>query len=122
MDFLTHARLWAHLLWIGWCLTVIFLAYASRGRRIRITHVPIGIGALLLLLLWFGGLFLSVRGAKLLPRGQIIPTLAALEMGAVVLAWAWLVLCGNRNYRIEFKRNGSTSLLVVVWLTVLFLG
>ena len=117
-----HVRVLAHLLGIGWLTSVFFLARASEGRTIRITHTPIGMSAILLLGAWFVLLVLTMRGVAVLPREAIVPSLAALELGGWVLAWVWLVWCGSENFRIEFRRNNRTSLLLIVWLSVLFLA
>lgn len=117
-----HVRVPAHLLAVGWLVLLFFLARASEGRSVLITHTRLGMMAIVLLGAWFGLLLLTVRGVAVMPREAIVPTLAALEMGGWVLAWAWLIWCGSENYRIEFRRNGHTSLLLIMWLTVLFLA
>lgn len=122
MDAVTHLRILAHLLWVAWAVTVFFLAYASRGKKIRITWVAVAMLALVALAAWFGVLLFTVRGVELLPRSATIPTLAGLELGSVLLAWLWVILCGSENYNIEFRRNDKTPILLVAWLSVLFLA
>ncbi len=117
-----HVRLLAHLLWTAWFTSLFFLAHAADGRAIRMTHTYIGRAALVLMIAWFILLASTVRGAELLPRAAIVPTLAALELGGGVLAWTWLVWCGSDNFRFEFRRNNRTSMLLIALLTVLFLA
>lgn len=122
MDVVMYGRILAHLLAVAWFAALFFLAHASENRTIRITHTRLGMAAIVLLAVWFALLLLTVRGVQVLPREVVVPTLAALELGGWSLAWVWLAWCGSENYRIEFKRNGKTSLLLIAWLTVLFLG
>ncbi len=117
-----HVRLAAHLLWIAWFTALFVLAHAADDKPIRITHTYIGRSAIVLMVVWLLLLASTVRGAELLPRATIVPTLAALELGGGVLAWGWLVWCGSDNFRIEFRRNDRTSMLLIALLTVLFLG
>ena len=117
-----HVRVLAHLLAFGWFTLLLFLAHASEGRSVRITHTRVGRVAILLLGVWSALLLLTVRGVALLPRESIVPTLAALELGGWLLTWVWLILCGKENYRIEFRRNNRTSLLLIAWLAFLFLA
>jgi len=122
MDFVMYVRVWAHLLGLGWFVAMFCLAHASEGRTIRISHTRIGRVAILILGVWFGLLLLTVRGVAVMPREVIVPTLAALELGGWLLTWVWLILCGKENYRIEFRRNNRTSLLLIAWLAFLFLA
>jgi hypothetical protein len=122
MDVAMYARVLAHLLAVAWFVALFFLAHASEGRAIHITHTRVGRSAIVLLMAWFALLLLTVRGVAIMPREVIVPTLAALELGGWVLAWAWLLWCGSENFHIEFRRNNKTSLLLIAWLTVLFLG
>ena len=117
-----YVRVWAHLLGLGWFVAMFCLAHASEGRTIRISHTRIGRVAILILGVWFGLLLLTVRGVAVMPREVIVPTLAALELGGWLLTWVWLILCGKENYRIEFRRNNRTSLLLIAWLAFLFLA
>lgn len=120
MDVMTHVRLWAHLGWIVWLVTAIFMAYAARGKSFRVTHVPLGMAALALMALWFTGLLLTVKGTAIVDRAVIVPALTALEWAALIMASAWLAMCGSKNFRIEFRRNGNTLPLVLAWLALLF--
>lgn len=122
MEATWYVRILAHLLWVSWFTLLFFLAHISEGRTIRITHTRIGKAAIALLVAWFCLLLLTVRGVAIMPREVIVPVLGGLEFGAGVLAWAWLLWCGNENFRIEFRRNDKTGLLLVAWLAVLFLG
>ncbi len=117
-----YVRLFAHLAWVAWFTALFFLAHAADGRNIRMTHTYVGRGAIVLMVFWFLLLVSTVRGAELLPRAAIVPTLAALELGGGVLAWTWLVWCGSDNFRFEFRRDNRTSVLLLAVMTVLFLG
>ena len=122
MDATGYIRILAHLSWVVWFTLLFVLAHVSEGRTIRITHTRIGKVAIALFIAWFCLLLLTVRGVAIMPREVIVPVLAGLELGSSILAWAWLLWCGNENFRIEFRRNDKTALLLVAWLTVLFLG
>lgn len=122
MDALTLIRILAHLGWVLWIVTALALVYAARGKPIYITHIPLMFSAGGLAALWVSGLLLTVRGAELLPRGAVVPVLAALEFSGMCLAWVWLVWCGRDNFSIELGRNDRTTLLIVALATVIFLA
>jgi len=97
----TYVRLGAHLLLIVWAVTAAYMLFLARGRTVEVVHVPIAIAGLALLTLWLLGLSASLKSLEIVPRTVLIPLLASLELGAGVMAWAWLVPMYRTSFRLR---------------------
>ena len=105
MDATIYLRLLAHTLGIGLVVAmIIVLAFALYyGWSIRISHIPLAIGALTLLCVWLLFLLLSIRDIALVPREALATLLGSLELGGFVLGWAWFIFMIKSNFRFTLR-------------------
>lgn len=93
-------RMLAHLLLIGWATAVALLLFLARGKTVRLLYVWLGIVGLGLFVAWLFGLLLSMRQTGIIARETLVPVLMMLELGAGVLAWAWLLPSVRHSFRV----------------------
>ena len=100
---LTLVRIVAHLLLIGWATAIAILMVLARGHSIRIVHVSLGLVGLGLFVLWLFGLVISMKSTGIVAREMIVLFLAALELGAGVSGWLWLIVAARSSFRFQIR-------------------
>ncbi len=107
----TILRLLAHTAAIGLItaiMTVLLIAW-YKGWIIRISHIPLALGTLLMFDFWFALLLVSIHDTALVPREILVQILAALEVGAVVLGWSWVLFMLKSNFRFRIRIEAEPS-------------
>ncbi len=107
MDFDIDAmRVYAHWAASSLMAALAVATYLSRGRYIYVSKALWASGAFALASLWFGGLGGTVKDHALISRADLVPLLAVLEYGFLVLGWAWFVYACRRTFTIVRKPQG----------------
>ncbi len=91
-------RLVAHTAAISLITAAIFAIVVARN---AVPHWRLAVASLTFLDIWMILLALSVRNAAILPRDQLVPMLAILELGATNLAWCWFAMTVRINFRLK---------------------
>jgi hypothetical protein len=100
---LTILRIVTHWLMFSLIAAILIVLWLARGRQIRLSHLPLAFGSLLMFAFWVLFLALSVRDAALLPRTLLIPLLISFEAAGTFLGWAWFLASVRVSFTIVRK-------------------
>jgi len=105
----TILRLAAHWLLVSLITAILISLWLARGQQIRLTHLPLAFGSLVMFGLWILLLAVSVRDVALLSRSLLVPILVTLEGAGTFLGWTWFLASVRASFTIVRKQKAEAQ-------------
>ena len=98
-------RMAAQIALTTWAITEIVMLLSARGRLAPLTGTRWAIVGLLCFAAWMFLSSVSIAAVAVIDRAGLVTVFAALEAGAAISAWGWLIC--NVHARFRIVRSGQ---------------